>query len=118
MYIVLQTATGCNIGNYMADFERNDMEKNNLSVKIFDFVREHDGCAAKQIAEALGITKTAVNKILYGSDCCYIDNLYCWHIKGHTDHPEFSYHQQSETYSILPPTSACLLCKLLGITFS
>lgn len=56
----------------MADFERNDMEKNNLSVKIFDFVREHDGCAAKQIAEALGITKTAVNKILYGSDCCYM----------------------------------------------
>lgn len=55
-----------------------------LEESIIDYLQKNPGCKAKDISRALGIEKTKINSLLYGSlkDICYSNADYGWFIKS------------------------------------
>lgn len=64
-------------------------EVTNMSLEesIIDYVRQHPGCKAKDIAHSLGKEKTQINSLLYGNlqDVCYSNKDYGWFVKNGDD---------------------------------
>jgi hypothetical protein len=60
------------------------MSEPTTSTKIITFLKVNPGSKARDIAKAIGIDKTEVNKFLYGQlrDQCKQDSAYNWFVKG------------------------------------
>lgn len=60
------------------------MSEPTTSTKIIDFLKVNPGSKARDIASAIGVDKTEVNKFLYGQlrDQCKQDSTYNWFLKG------------------------------------
>lgn len=60
------------------------MSEPTTSTKIITFLKANPGSKARDIAKAIGIDKTEVNKFLYGQlrDQCKQDSAYNWFVKG------------------------------------
>ena len=56
---------------------------NTTEIDMYSVICSHDGIKAKDIARAIGLQRTDINRLLYNApfihELCYMDEEYCWH---------------------------------------